>query len=116
LATQKTYPNVHEQRFAELARSLGWRVTKRGWPDFACYDPDSDGVIFVEVKPPGQGLRGAQWLVMRALARLGAKCFTSDGTTLKPFDPEVPFNEVVQADEGWNGYDSTVSNPSGYLL
>lgn len=89
---------------------------KRGWPDFVCFDPESDGVIFVEVKPPGQKLRGAQWLVMRALARLGAHCFTSDGVSLTPFDPESTVHEAVQQDEGGNGYLNNASNPSGWVL
>jgi hypothetical protein len=106
LATPKTYPNIHEQRFAELARALGWRVTKQGWPDFFCYDPDTEGVIFVEVKPPGQKLRAHQWLVMRTLARLGIKCFISDGESLHPFDPEDSLFDLVEP----------ADSPSDWLL
>lgn len=106
MATPKTYPNVHEQRFADMARALGWRVTKQGWPDFFCYDPDTEGVIFVEVKPPGQKLRAHQWLVMRTLARLGVKCFLSDGDSLDPFDPEDSVQRRVELDD----------SPSGWLI
>jgi len=97
LATRKTYPNSHEEAFAQLAEGLGWRVAKRGWPDFFCYDPDTEGMIFVEVKPPGQKLRAHQWLVMRGLDRLGAKCFVSDGVKLEPFDSKRPFEELVES-------------------
>jgi hypothetical protein len=96
LATPKTYPNAYEQRFAEMARSLGWKVTKQGWPDFFCYDPETEGVIFVEVKPPGVKLRAHQWLVMRSLARLGIKCFISDGTSLSPIDPDDSLFNLVE--------------------
>lgn len=91
-------------------------MLKRGWPDYICFDPDSDGVIFVEVKPPGQKLRGAQWLVMRALAGLGAKCFISDGVSLTPFDPEWSVEEAVQPDEGYMAFANLTVNPSGWML
>lgn len=90
MATPKTYPNKHENRFAQLAHTLGWRVTKQGWPDFVCYDDDSGQAIFVEVKPRGQALSEYQFELMKVLSRLGAKCFISDGRTLGPFDPELP--------------------------
>lgn len=84
------YSNKVENEFFELAKELGWRPTKKGWPDFVCYDDASGGVIFVEVKPPGHLLRKSQWTLMFALARLGAKCFVYSGHELRPFDPELP--------------------------
>jgi hypothetical protein len=86
---RKTWPNKYEQAFADMARSLGWDITKRGWPDFICYAPNGE-VIVVEVKPPGQDLKKTQWLCMRFLSRLGLKCFVSDGEVLIPFDPDLP--------------------------
>lgn len=83
-----TYSNRHENDLYNLASGLGWEVTKRGWPDFICWD--GDNMILVEVKPPGHLLNQSQWRVMLALSRLGAKCFVYSGGALKPFDPDLP--------------------------
>lgn len=45
----RTYGNNAERRFVEMALSEGWKVTKRGWPDFICFRGNE--VCVVEVKP-----------------------------------------------------------------
>jgi hypothetical protein len=52
--------NITEEAFAVRAVTEGWSVTKRGWPDYLCWRGDE--VIFVEVKPDGQGLSTHQKL------------------------------------------------------
>ena len=94
LTTPKTYPNRFENRFAQLAHSLGWEVTKQGWPDFVCYGAD-DQLIAVEVKPFGGWLRPEQKRLMAALSNAGVRCFISDGDTLQPFDPESPSDRIT---------------------
>lgn len=85
------YQNLSESRFSNLAESKGWNVTKRGWPDFLCWDKDGNPFA-VEVKPKyGKRqlrLRREQDVCMRFLQSQGVRCFLSDGRTLQPFDPE----------------------------
>lgn len=98
---EKVYTNEHERRAAELARARGWRVTKRGWPDFMCFGPKGE-VIALEVKPANRGsrnriarlksrlnrLKREQAACMAALHALGLKCYVTDGLRFEPFDPE----------------------------
>lgn len=88
----RRYKNVCEAAFADLARANGWRVTKRGWPDFLCIGP-GDEVIAVEVKPRYkrdpqrlESLRVDQTLCMVFLQSHGVRCFVSDGASLEKFD------------------------------
>lgn len=70
----KTYKNKAEQQCAEELRSLGWQVTKRGWPDFFCI---KDGEIAcVEVKPrPTCRMTTTQTLIMDKLKSHGIPCY-----------------------------------------
>jgi len=71
----KEYKNKAEREFAETAEKNGWRVTKRGYPDFICYR--GDDLMLVEVKgKPGRKLKRTQHSLMRILKRkYGVKCF-----------------------------------------
>jgi hypothetical protein len=70
---QKGYRNTAEQAFTEEARALGWKVTKRGWPDFLCISPNGR-VEAVEVKPKDTcNLSKVQNVAARALEKLGLK-------------------------------------------
>lgn len=63
----RKFPNGTENRFADAARAVGFRVTKEGWPDFICYDNDG-GLILVEVKSScDYPLSEGQRLLMRTL-------------------------------------------------
>ena len=86
--------NDAEDRFEKLARSNGWGVTKRGWPDFMCTLPDGE-LIAVEVKPRVKSktrmkqLASDQVTCMDFLTAHGIRCFVSDGVTLEPYEPTV---------------------------
>lgn len=87
---QRPRRNAKERQFEELARSKGWYVTKRGWPDFFVIT-DEDEVIAVEVKPrfPSRGgklVKDSQRQIMSALQTAGIRCFVSDGNEIRPFE------------------------------
>ena len=72
--------NSAEQQCFEELTSQGWEVTKRGWPDFICFNNGS--LMLVEVKPKQKrSLTKKQYRLMTALVNLGVKCFkwTPDG-------------------------------------
>ena len=66
--------NRAERGFTEQARKAGWKVTKRGWPDFICYR-EVEGetrVVFVEVKPTRKyRTRAAQERLFSFLGAIG---------------------------------------------
>lgn len=83
--------NEHERALDELAERNGWRATKRGWPDFLCFNRSTGEIIAVEVKPriPSgrmKALRADQAACMDFLKSKGIRCFVSDGSTLEPYD------------------------------
>jgi hypothetical protein len=52
----------------------GWFVSKKGWPDFACFKDGKFAVV--EVKPKrGHRLKRAQYRTMLALVKSGVKCY-----------------------------------------
>jgi len=68
------FKNTAEQQLYERLTDLGWDVTKRGWPDFACFR--NGRVVLVEVKPNSQHpLKREQRRLMAALAGQGVDCF-----------------------------------------
>ena len=70
----KNFKNPAERQLFKELTAQGWYVTKRGWPDFACYKGDS--LVLVEVKPAGgYHLKKDQYRLLSALARFGIKCF-----------------------------------------
>uniref|UniRef100_A0A6H2A3E5 Putative VRR-NUC domain-containing protein n=1 Tax=viral metagenome TaxID=1070528 RepID=A0A6H2A3E5_9ZZZZ len=75
-----------ETQLRELLEKDGWRVTHKGWPDFACV---RDGeMMFVEVKGyRGEMLRKEQHFILTNLAKLGLDCFK--------WTPDVGFQEIT---------------------
>jgi hypothetical protein len=70
--------NQAEAQCYDALEARGWRVTKRGWPDFFCLKPDG-GICLVEVKPNSERqLKREQWVLMRELSRFGVPCFRYD--------------------------------------
>lgn len=66
--------NFAEKLFAKIARSKGWEVTKRGYPDFICYKGDM--LMLVEVKPQkNYRLKISQFRLMNKLSKYGVKCY-----------------------------------------
>jgi hypothetical protein len=58
--------NQAERAFVEAAEAHGWKVTKRGYPDFICFLPDGPPIL-VEVKQhAGRRLSKAQWRFKQA--------------------------------------------------
>ena len=85
--------NIPERNFETLANLNGWRTTKRGWPDFLCFDTRSDKIIAVEVKPRTnlgllKLLKRDQAQCLDALTAVGIKCYVSDGSTLEPYSKQ----------------------------
>lgn len=96
--------NQPEESFRKLATSKGWRVTKRGWPDFLCINDKTKEIIAVEVKPRVnksrlQYLKSEQTQTLTALSKLGMRCFVSDGITLEKFNPIKHSNGKWKADK-----------------
>ena len=88
--------NEPENLFDKMASAKGWNPTKRGWPDFLCWD--DDGPFCVEVKPQFKGgygqkqLRKEQAATMRFLEAAGIRCYISDGVNMDRFDPKFHDN------------------------
>ena len=59
------------------AKTAGWQVARRGWPDFICWKDNQ--AVCVEVKnSKDDKLSEAQATVMELLANLGVKCYRWD--------------------------------------
>lgn len=72
---QRKPKNNAEAQFYEMAESKRWVITKKGFPDYACFLPNGD-FILVEVKGArSHRLRSWQWKVMEQLSKLGIKCY-----------------------------------------
>lgn len=85
---KEKYKNPHEETFRKLMLSKGWKVTKRGFPDFFCWKGHKFG--FVEVKPKCKSkLKKSQYFVMRVLSSYGIKCFK--------WSPECGFETIDEA-------------------
>jgi Holliday junction resolvase len=102
LKQKQRYKNNAERAFVEKAKSEGWNISKRGWPDFFC---EKDGrFMCVEVKPQRadgrEALKFHQIKRMEWLQFLGAECFVGIEGDLIPFKPE----------EEWEKYNSLKTN------
>jgi hypothetical protein len=86
--------NDAEGAFERTAHEKGWKVTKKGWPDFLCRHPDGT-VIAVEIKPRTkdgtrlQILKREQADTMDWLTSIGVRCFVSDGRTLESYHRDI---------------------------
>ena len=70
-----TYKNPSENKFAEWARQQGFQITKRGWPDFFCWD-DNGKFALVEVKRnPNTTLKKCQSHIMTYLSKYNVPCY-----------------------------------------
>ena len=87
--------NPSELELFNLLTKDGWQVTKKGWPDFACFR--NDELVLVEVKPKrSHYLKKTQFRLMMALARRGITClrWTPDGG-FQPVEPSAPSIEMI---------------------
>lgn len=93
--------NKPENGLFELASSNGWITSKRGWPDFMCFNIETGEMIAIECKPrlPSgrlQLLKREQAKCMQHLTSKGIRCFVSDGMKLEPFSMEIHASEVLR--------------------
>jgi hypothetical protein len=96
---------AERQLFNELI-SQGWYVTKRGFPDFACFK--GDNLALVEVKPTStRRLRRDQYRLMVRLAEFGVKCFRwSPDSGYHPISatfPDLSRRELKKQQKSQNG-------------
>lgn len=84
---RRKYQNGAEHAFHAYAATKGWRVTKQGWPDFACFSL-TGRFACVEVKPePSSGFEPHQVEVLTALSRYGVPTYA--------WDPKRGFRKVA---------------------
>jgi len=84
---QRRPKNPVEAQFFDFAESEGWIITKKGWPDYACFLPDGDFVV-VEVKPlRSSRLKAWQWKVMQYLTAAGVDCYR--------WSPDTGFTKII---------------------
>jgi len=63
--------NKREEFVAETAKSYGFEVLGRGWPDFLIYDDARNKAMFLEVKSKQDQIRPEQKQMHKILRRLG---------------------------------------------
>jgi len=83
---KKRTRNKAELNFIEFSTKHGWEVTKRGWPDFACFK--GRRLVLVEVKKARTiHLKREQMRLMKALAKRGVECYR--------WSPDAGFEKVL---------------------
>lgn len=84
----KAPPNETEAECYKLLKDAGWEVTKKGWPDFACF---KDGqLVLVEVKPRrSERLKYWQHKIMAELVKHGIDCYR--------WSPDGGFEPLLQS-------------------
>lgn len=79
LIGSKKPKNWAEAEFYDLAKARGWKLTKRGWPDFFCVrwsDSGEPQIMLVEIKSrKHHRLKSSQQLVLSELARYKVPCY-----------------------------------------
>lgn len=66
--------NKAESELFDLMKKEGWELTKKGWPDFACFRADE--FILVEVKPKrSHALKQWQRRLMLELSKRDVLCY-----------------------------------------
>lgn len=76
-------------RFKQSATKKGWSVFGTGWPDYACFSPESE-MFVAEVKRrfangSYEQLQPHQAQVMEALSRSGIPCYVTNGSHMERF-------------------------------
>lgn len=88
-----------ERDFRERAATNGWRVSKRGWPDFILRK--GSRVVFVEVKTyAGTALKDDQQQIAELLVTAGFEVFRWDpeqGFKAIGAPTGIPFNSGIQS-------------------
>lgn len=76
--------NPIERACFDALQAEGLRVLRRGWPDLIAFDCHG-GIVAVEAKRDGQGLRHEQAEILSELAGIGVRCFVY--TPSSQFEP-----------------------------
>lgn len=85
--TERAPKNKAELEFYDYAKNRGWELSKRGYPDFACFTEGGE-LIFVEVKRKrSHALKRSQLFLMTKLAERGIRCYR--------WSPDGGFEEIV---------------------
>lgn len=88
--------NLTEAAFVLWAEAEGWKVTKRGWPDFICRRGDE--VMAVEVKGHHDWMRPEQWAAVKDLRMVGLPTFLwTEEEGLSELTAGVSLAESVQS-------------------
>lgn len=104
--------NRWEQQLRDKLEAQGYRVIKRGWPDFLAVRGDE--VRFIEVKPPGNinGLSPMQREVAEVLARYGIEVELYRGQQQRAAgSTPTPSRDVEQQPAASGGGGSKPSSP-----
>ena len=84
---QRRPQNPAEAQFYDWADSHKWTISKKGWPDFACFLPNGR-LVLVEVKPKrSHRLKTWQNAIMQALSTKGVECYS--------WTPSTGFTKIV---------------------
>lgn len=78
--------NISEAQFYDYAKTKGIRITKRGWPDYACFMPDNSLVVVEIKRKRSHRLKSEQLRLMLALSHAGVKCYR--------WSPDIGFTKV----------------------
>jgi hypothetical protein len=79
--------NKAEAEFFDQAEKNGLIITKRGFPDFACFLPDGRFILVEVKKLRSRKLKYWQRRVMQELTKLGVPCFK--------WSPDMGFVKIV---------------------
>lgn len=73
LVVDETKLNAAEQEFCAVADRRGKRLLRNGWPDFMMLDPETGGMVAVEVKTDADSVSEAQARMFEALESHGMR-------------------------------------------
>jgi len=82
--------NKWEAQLFDILTGNGWKIYRKGWPDFACVKKDGEFCL-IEIKPKrSHRLKAAQYELMLVLAAHGVKCYrwSPDGG-FEPITPSI---------------------------
>jgi hypothetical protein len=99
LCLVKIPANRSERQFIESAEAKGWKVIRKGWPDYLCFMLNTDGTIKeimgVEVKPNhSEGLKFHQSVNCSLLNMKGIDCYLygAQERALRKIESDIPFD------------------------
>ncbi len=68
--------NKAERLFCNSMLEKGWKILRRGWPDYFLFKKKGNKLCVVEIKKSeGVHLKAEQFIVLDALSNIGIKCY-----------------------------------------